>query len=60
MKKIGYRVYQGFTDDKGNIMHKKLIGFAKTLQDARKLRVDDGGLTVTLVEKAYSNEGVKR
>ena len=50
----------GVTDNYGNITHKTLTGFAKTLQDARKLRVDDGGLTVTLIEKAYSNEGVKR
>ena len=60
MKKIGYRVYKAATDNYGNIVHKTLIGFAKTLQDVRALRVNDGGLTVTLVEKAYTNEGVKR
>ena len=56
MKKIGYRVYKAYTDNYGNITHKTLIGFAKTLQAARALRVNDGGLTVTLVEKAYSTQ----
>ena len=60
MKKIGYRVYKAYTDSYGNIVHKTLIGFAKTLQDARALRVSDGGLTVTVIEKAYSRKGVKR
>ena len=60
MKKIGYRVYKAYTDNYGNITHKTLIGFAKTLQGTRALHVNNGGLTVTLVEKAYSREGVKR
>lgn len=60
MKKIGYRVYKAYTDNYGNITHKTLIGFAKTLEGARALRANNGGLTVTIIEKAYAREGVER
>ena len=61
MKKlIGYRVYKALTDDYGNIVNKTLIGFAKTLEGARALRANNDGLTVTVIEKAYSREGVER
>ena len=59
MKKIGYRVYKALTDNYGNIVHKTPIGFAKTLKGARALCVSGGGLTVTVIEEAYSKEGVK-
>ena len=55
MKKlIGYRVYKALTDDNGNIVHKTPIGFAKTMQGARALRVSGGGLTPTIIEEVYS------
>lgn len=54
MKKIGYRVYKAFTDDNGNIVHKTLIGFTKTMKDARTLHVSYGVLTPVVIEKAYS------
>ena len=60
MKKIGYRVYKAYTDNYGNIMHKTLIGFAKTMKGARALHVGEGVLTPVVIEKAYSREGVKR
>lgn len=55
MKKIGYRVYQAFTDDNGNITHKTLIGFTKTIKGAHELHVSYGVLTPVVIEKAYSN-----
>ena len=60
MKKIGYRVYKAVTDNYGNITHKALIGFAKTMKDVRALHVSEGVLTPVVIEKAYTNEGVKR
>ena len=54
MKKIGYRVYKAYTDNYGNITHKTLIGFAKTLQDARALYVSEGVLIPVVIEKVYS------
>ena len=60
MKKIGYRVYKAYTDNYGNITHKTLIGFAKTLQGARALHVSEGVLIPVVIEKVYSREGVKR
>lgn len=54
MKKIGYRVYKVLTDNNGNIVHKTPIGFAKTMQGARALRVSGGGLTPTVIEEVYS------
>ena len=55
MKKlIGYRVYKALTDNKGNIVHKTPIGFAKTMQGARALRVSGGGLTSVVIEEVYS------
>ena len=59
MKKIGYRVYKAYTDNYGNITHKALIGFAKTMKDARALRVSEGVSIPVVIEKAYSREGVK-
>lgn len=59
MKKIGYRVYKAWTDNYGNIVHKTLIGFAKTMKDARALHVSVGVKTPIVIEKAYSKEGVK-
>lgn len=45
MKKIvGYRVYRAFLDDKGNVFHKRPIGFAKTMQGARALCVSGSGI----------------
>ena len=60
MKKIGYRVYKAYTDNYGNIVHSMLIGFAKTMKDARALHVSSGIKTPVVIEKAYSREGVKR
>ena len=60
MKKIGYRVYKAYTDNYGNITHKTLIGFAKTMKDARALHVSEGVLTPVVIEKAYTREGVKK
>ena len=54
MKKIGYRVYKAYTDNYGNITHKTLIGFAKTLQGARVLHVSEGVSTLVIIEKVYS------
>ena len=54
MKKIGYRVYKAYTDNYGNITHKALIGFAKTLQGARALHVSEGVLIPVVIEKVYS------
>ena len=54
MKKIGYRVYKVWTDNYGNIVHKTLIGFAKTMKGARALHVSYGVLTPVVIEKVYS------
>ena len=54
MKKIGYRVYKAFTDNYGNITHKMLIGFAKTMKGARALHVSEGVLIPVVIEKVYS------
>ena len=55
MKKlIGYRVYKAWTDNYGNIVHKTLIGFAKTMKGARALHVSYGVLTPVVIEKVYS------
>lgn len=54
MKKIGYRVYRVFRDNYGNITHKRLIGFAKTMKSARALHVSEGVLTPVVIEKVYS------
>lgn len=54
MKKIGYRVYKAYTDNYGNIVHKTLIGFAKTMQVARALHVSEGVLIPVVIEKVYS------
>ena len=54
MKKIGYRVYKAWADNYGNIVHKTLIGFAKTMKDVRALHVSEGVLTPVVIEKVYS------
>ena len=54
MKKIGYRVYKAYTDNYGNITHKTLIGFAKTIKGAQALHVSEGVLTPVVIEKVYS------
>ena len=56
MKKlIGYRAYEALRDNNGNIVHKTLIGFAKTLKGVRALYVNGGRLTPVVVEKVYQN-----
>lgn len=50
-KIIGYRVFKALTDDKGNIVHKTPVGFAKTLQGARALRAGCSGLMLIVIEE---------
>ena len=55
MKKlIGYRAYKALRDNNGNIVHKTLIGFAKTMKSLRVLYVNGSGPTDIVVEKVYS------
>jgi hypothetical protein len=57
MKKlIGYRVFRGFTDNNGNVIHKRPIGFAKTMQGARALCVGGCGVGVDkmIIEEVYA------
>ena len=54
MKKIGYRIYKAFTDNYGNITHKTLIGFAKTMQGVRAFHVSEGVSISEVIEKVYS------
>ena len=55
MKQIGYRVYKAFTDKYGNIAHKELIGFSRTMKGARVLHVSVGVKTPVVIEKVCQN-----
>ena len=54
MKKIlGYRVYKVLTDNKGKVVHKTPIGFAKTLSSASALKSGCSGLMTIMIEEVY-------
>lgn len=57
MKKlVGYRVFRGFTDMEGNVIHKTPIGFLKTMAGARALCISGSGVGAypMIIEEVYS------